>query len=65
MKGKPMMPQHSPAARICRDCDGFAAVVITTGSRHTDGTRVTLTVGCPACHGTGNAPAARFARVGR
>ena len=60
-----MMPQRTPAARICRDCDGFAAVVITTGSRHANGTRVTLTVGCPACHGTGHSPAARLTRVGK
>ncbi|MFI8240989.1 hypothetical protein ACIF83_27550 [Streptomyces sp. NPDC085866] len=59
------MPQHTPPARICRDCDGFAAVAITTGSRHCDGTRVTLRVTCPACKGSGTASAARLARVGR
>ncbi|MEU3823912.1 hypothetical protein AB0F36_01150 [Streptomyces sp. NPDC029080] len=48
------MPQHT-RARICRDCDGHATVHITTGSRHRDGTRVTLRVTCPACQGTGTA----------
>ncbi|MFI9246952.1 hypothetical protein ACIGXF_31275 [Streptomyces sp. NPDC053086] len=59
------MPQHTPPARICRDCDGFAAAHITTGSRHRDGTRVTLRVACPACKGSDTAPAACLARVGR
>lgn len=52
-------------ARICRDCDGHATAHITTGTRHADGTRVTLRVTCPACKGSGTAPAARLARVGR
>ncbi|MEV7690135.1 hypothetical protein ACFW1F_29745 [Streptomyces bungoensis] len=59
------MPQHTLPARICRDCDGFAAVAITTGARHRDGTRVTLRVTCPACKGSGTASAARLVRVGR
>ncbi|MGI5511920.1 hypothetical protein [Streptomyces sp. CA-106131] len=60
------MPQHTPAPRVCRDCDGFAAVAITTGTRNPDGTRATLTVDCPACHSTGHAaPAAGLARAGR
>ncbi|WP_250400007.1 hypothetical protein [Streptomyces cellostaticus] len=59
------MPQHARTTRVCRSCDGFAAVVITTGTRHRDGTRATLTVACPACHGTGNVSAARLARAGR
>ncbi|WP_316739996.1 hypothetical protein [Streptomyces sp. MK7] len=59
------MPQHDPAARVCRDCDGFASVAITTGTRHRDGTRVTLRITCPACKGTGIAPTARLVRVGR
>ncbi|MFI1410515.1 hypothetical protein ACH4Y0_11505 [Streptomyces sp. NPDC020707] len=55
------MAQLAPArARICRVCDGFAAAVITTGTRHHDGTRATLRVTCPACQGTGHrAPARR------
>ncbi|MFB6962536.1 hypothetical protein ACFCYB_37565 [Streptomyces sp. NPDC056309] len=60
------MPQHAPTSRICRDCDGFAAVSITTGTRHPDGTRATLRVTCPTCKGTGHAaPAAALVRVGR
>jgi DnaJ-class molecular chaperone len=63
------MPQHthSPAtAPVCRDCDGFPVVAITTGTRHRDGSRVTLRVACQACKGTGRAiRAAVLARVGR
>ena len=49
-----MMPQHTHAqTRICLDCSGFAAVAIATGLRLTDGTRHTIPVTCPACHGLG------------
>jgi DnaJ-class molecular chaperone len=47
------MPQHLPASRICRDCDGFATATITTGIRRPDGTRATLPVACRTCKGTG------------
>ncbi|MFJ8541226.1 hypothetical protein ACIRFH_04255 [Streptomyces sp. NPDC093586] len=57
-----MMHQHAPAARICRDCDGFPTVAITTGTRNGDGTRAT----CPTCQGTGTTrPTAAFARSGK
>jgi hypothetical protein len=60
------MPQHAPSPRVCRDCDGFATVAITTGTRHPDGTRATLTVACPTCKGTGHTiPAAVLASAGR
>ncbi|MFC9464077.1 hypothetical protein [Streptomyces coelicoflavus] len=60
------MPQHASTARICRDCDGFPAVAITTGTRHADGTRATLRVTCPTCKGTGTTTsAASFVRAGR
>jgi DnaJ-class molecular chaperone len=60
------MPQSNPNAPICRDCDGFASVAIDTGTRHLDGTRVTLRVDCPTCKGTGHiTPASALARVGR
>ncbi|MEV7131088.1 hypothetical protein [Streptomyces sp. NPDC093260] len=60
------MPQHAKTARVCRDCDGFAAVAITTGALHRDGTRATLRVVCPACKGTGHAvSAAGLAHAGR
>lgn len=59
------MAQHAPTARICRACDGFAAVAITTGTRHRDGTRAVLRVTCPACHGTGHTHPAALVRAGR
>ncbi|MFD6994670.1 hypothetical protein [Streptomyces sp. NPDC059943] len=62
-----MMPQHTRRP-ICPDCDGFPAVVITTGQRTPDGHRKTLTVTCRGCHGTGYrtpVPAAVLARTGR
>ncbi|MFJ2926706.1 hypothetical protein ACIPIU_17120 [Streptomyces massasporeus] len=49
------MPQHAQDTRVCRACDGFALVAITTGTRHPDGTRVTVPVDCPTCLGTGRA----------
>ncbi|MEU5797664.1 hypothetical protein ABZ800_29690 [Streptomyces sp. NPDC047813] len=59
------MPQHNSAARVCRDCDGFATAAISTGTRHTDGTRTTLTVTCPSCKGTGHTAAAGLAHTGK
>jgi hypothetical protein len=51
---------------LCRECDGFPVVAITTGTRHDDGTRVTLRVACRACQGTGHtAHAMRLVRAGR
>ncbi|MDX2933992.1 hypothetical protein [Streptomyces ipomoeae] len=39
---------------------------ITTGTRHRDGSRVTVRVDCPTCKGTGRtAPVADLARAGR
>lgn len=60
-----MMPQRTPATRVCRDCDGFPIVAVTTGTRHTDGTRTTLRVTCPACQGTGRTLPAALVRAGR
>ncbi|WP_308407440.1 GGDEF domain-containing protein [Streptomyces olivochromogenes] len=62
-KGTPIMPQRTLRRRICRDCDGFAIAAITTGTRHLDGTRVTLRVPCPACKGTGAAHLVRKQEV--
>ncbi|MFE0413973.1 hypothetical protein [Streptomyces tendae] len=59
------MPQHAQITRVCRDCDGFPVVAITTGTRHADGSRSTLRVTCPACDGTGHVPSAALARMGR
>ncbi|WBO64924.1 hypothetical protein [Streptomyces camelliae] len=60
------MPQHGLNTPVCRDCDGFATVAITTGTRNTDGTRATLTVTCRACKGTGHTiPASALAQARR
>ncbi|MEU3818005.1 hypothetical protein AB0E74_00070 [Streptomyces sp. NPDC030392] len=60
------MPQHTPTAPVCRDCDGFATATITTGLQAADGTRATLRVTCPTCRGTGHAtPAAARVRAGK
>ncbi|WP_333769544.1 hypothetical protein [Streptomyces sp. IBSBF 2435] len=54
------MPQHTHApGHICAHCDGHATAHITTGGREVDGTLPTLRVTCPACKGTGIAPARR------
>ncbi|MFK0296618.1 hypothetical protein ACIQU6_39960 [Streptomyces sp. NPDC090442] len=47
------MPQRAQNTLICRGCDDFARVAITTGQRHRDGSRKTVTVTCPLCKGTG------------
>jgi DnaJ-class molecular chaperone len=59
------MPQHAPNTPVCRDCDGFAAAAITTGTRHADDARATLRVVCPACKGTGHTHPAALVRAGR
>jgi RNase P subunit RPR2 len=58
------MPASTLPRRVCRDCDGFPVVAITTGTRHHDGTRVLLRVECRACHGTGRTLPAAFVRAG-
>ncbi|MFJ3667741.1 hypothetical protein ACIPSE_14940 [Streptomyces sp. NPDC090106] len=60
------MPQHVPNTPVCRVCDGFASAMVTTGLRAPDGTRTTLRVDCPACHGTGKSlPASALVQSGR
>ncbi|WP_053913022.1 hypothetical protein VM636_15195 [Streptomyces sp. SCSIO 75703] len=60
------MPQHVQITRVCRDCDGFATAAVTTGTHHSNGTRVTLRITCPTCKGTGHTiPAASLTRTGR
>ncbi|MGW3156388.1 hypothetical protein [Streptomyces sp. NPDC001089] len=60
------MPQHVPNTPVCRDCDGFPVVAITTGTRNLDGSRTTLRITCRACKGTGRrVRSAAFARLGR
>ncbi|MFK0171146.1 hypothetical protein ACIQU5_20320 [Streptomyces sp. NPDC090306] len=58
------MPEHYPAMRVCRDCDGHASAMVTTGDRDRDGSRTVLPVVCPACKGTGTArPTVRLSAV--
>ncbi|MGW0839612.1 hypothetical protein ACWD26_05560 [Streptomyces sp. NPDC002787] len=60
------MPSRVPNRPVCRSCDGFPVVSITTGARHPDGSRVLLRVICNACRGTGHTlPASAFAKTGR
>lgn len=60
------MPQHAQDTPVCRDCDGFPVVAITTGTRNADGSRTTLTVTCRACHGSGHtARSAALVQAGR
>ncbi|MFJ4755858.1 hypothetical protein [Streptomyces sp. NPDC088763] len=59
------MPQPAQNTRVCRDCDGFATVAITTGTRHADGSRATLRIACQPCGGTGRTPSSDLARTGR
>lgn len=60
------MPQHAHSSPVCRHCAGFATAAVTTGARHRDGSRVTVTADCPICKGHGmTAPAPVLARAGR
>ncbi|WP_411572281.1 hypothetical protein [Streptomyces venezuelae] len=60
-----MMPQPTLAARVCRDCDGFATATITTGLPAADGTRGTIPVHCPTCRGLGRTFRAVLTRAGK
>ncbi|MDQ1037685.1 RNase P subunit RPR2 [Streptomyces sp. V3I8] len=59
------MPQHDSTAPVCRDCKGFAAVAVTTGTRHRDGSRTTLLVDCRTCKGTGHTAPTAALSAGR
>jgi RNase P subunit RPR2 len=59
------MPASTPPRPVCRNCDGFPIVAITTGDRHRDGTRVTVRVTCRTCRGTGHTVPASAVRAGR
>ncbi|WP_240969051.1 hypothetical protein [Streptomyces sp. HNM0575] len=48
-----MTHRANAPGRLCRCCYGFPVVAVTTGARHSDGSRVTLRVACPSCRGTG------------
>ncbi|WP_329187342.1 hypothetical protein [Actinacidiphila glaucinigra] len=52
-----------PPARLCPACDGFASAAITLGGRDRHGHLRTLTVHCPACHGTGTRPVRAAASI--
>ncbi|GHB06521.1 MULTISPECIES: hypothetical protein [Streptomyces] len=56
-------PATAASPRICPNCDGFAAVAVSSGDRDASGQLPTLAVDCPACHGAGTLPAsvAQFA----
>nr|WP_151771239.1 hypothetical protein [Streptomyces abyssomicinicus] len=45
-----------PAWRICRACDGFAAVAVTVAGRDRRGLLRTKAVPCLACRGAGRTP---------
>ncbi|MGW0560053.1 hypothetical protein ACWDZ4_05340 [Streptomyces sp. NPDC003016] len=54
------MTDHTTAtARVCSNCDGFPTVRVTLGGRDRHGCLRTITVHCPACHGTGTRAATR------
>jgi RNase P subunit RPR2 len=59
------MPQHARNTPVCRNCDGFPVVAITTGDRADDGSRVLLRVVCLVCKGTGHTHRAALVRAGR
>ncbi|MGW0913978.1 hypothetical protein ACWD1Z_19835 [Streptomyces sp. NPDC002784] len=59
------MPASASNSPVCRNCNGFPVVSITTGDRHRDGSRVLLRVVCHACQGTGNALSVARVRAGR
>ncbi|WP_327594955.1 hypothetical protein [Streptomyces chartreusis] len=52
-------PATTSNARICPNCDGYAAVAITIGGRDTRGRLRTITAHCPACNGLGTLPIRR------
>ena len=59
------MPAHATTRPVCRNCNGFPVVAITTGDRHADGSRVLLRVVCHACRGTGRTQSAPLVSVGK
>ncbi|AZP18270.1 hypothetical protein EJC51_20565 [Streptomyces aquilus] len=59
------MPVRASNMPVCRNCDGFPVVSITTGARHGDGSRVLLRVVCLACQGTGHTHRAALVKAGR
>ncbi|NWF27504.1 hypothetical protein HW130_14730 [Streptomyces sp. PKU-EA00015] len=54
-----MAQPTTATVRVCSNCDGFPTVRVTLGGRDRHGNLRTITVHCPACHGTGTRPARR------
>ncbi|MFH8928982.1 hypothetical protein ACH4D4_18175 [Streptomyces pristinaespiralis] len=59
-----MAQPTTASVRVCSNCDGFPAVRITLGGRDRRGNLHTITVHCPACHGTGTRPVRTAQLVG-
>jgi hypothetical protein len=59
-----MTDRATPSPRICPNCDGFATAAVSSGGRDHRGHLHTITVVCPACHGTGTLPARAAQLVG-
>ncbi|MEU8832756.1 hypothetical protein [Streptomyces sp900116325] len=51
-----MTDRITAPVRVCANCDGFPTVRVTLGGRDRHGNLRTITVHCPACHGTGTRP---------
>ncbi|MFE7709770.1 hypothetical protein ACFU6I_29175 [Streptomyces sp. NPDC057486] len=51
-----MTDRITTPVRVCANCDGFPTVRVTLGGRDRHGNLRTITVHCPACHGTGTRP---------
>jgi DnaJ-class molecular chaperone len=58
------MAQPTTPARVCSNCDGFPMVRVMLGGRDRHGYLRTITVHCPACHGTGTRPVRTAQLVG-
>ncbi|MEU9439325.1 hypothetical protein AB0D42_00050 [Streptomyces sp. NPDC048304] len=59
-----MTDRATPSPRICPNCDGFATAAVSSGGRDHRGHLRTITVACPACHGTGTLPVRAAQLVG-
>lgn len=51
-----MTDRITTPVRVCAHCDGYPTVRVTLGGRDRHGNLRTITVHCPACHGTGTRP---------
>ncbi|MER7173404.1 hypothetical protein [Streptomyces mesophilus] len=46
----------NPHAQVCRYCNGFASVAVSSGGRDQRGHLRTITIDCPTCLGFGTLP---------